>query len=332
MASTGHSFDAIGLVAIGRNEGERLLRCLTSAAASSPIVYVDSGSTDGSPERAAALNADVVQLPKDRPFTAGRARNFGFARLLSIAPSIRYVQFVDGDCEIAAGWLQAAAEFLEAHEDVAIVCGRRREQYPEASIYNRILDMEWDRPSGYTEACGGDFLVRSDVFRQSGGFTDALIAGEEPELCYRIRKLGWKIYRLPLPMTHHDAAITRARQWMRRTARAGYAYAARAALHRRDGNRYCWRENLRIVVWALFLPALAMVGALLVTPWSLALLLVFPLQFLRVARSTLKRHPHASPFAYSFFTLLGRWPELYGQLMWLARALQGREETIIEYK
>ena len=38
---------AVGLVAIGRNEGERLRACLASArGAAQRLVYVDSGSTD----------------------------------------------------------------------------------------------------------------------------------------------------------------------------------------------------------------------------------------------------------------------------------------------
>ena len=66
----------------------------------SVIVYVDSGSNDGSVQRARHLGADVIELDMRVPFTAARARNVGFRRLREISPDIEYVQFVDGDCEL----------------------------------------------------------------------------------------------------------------------------------------------------------------------------------------------------------------------------------------
>jgi glycosyltransferase involved in cell wall biosynthesis len=53
----------VGVVVIGRNEGERLKRCLISATTQSTrVVYVDSGSSDNSPAIARDLGADVVDL------------------------------------------------------------------------------------------------------------------------------------------------------------------------------------------------------------------------------------------------------------------------------
>jgi glycosyltransferase involved in cell wall biosynthesis len=133
-----------GVVAIGRNEGERLRRCLESVVvAAERVVYVDSGSTDGSVELARGLGAEVVALDMSRPFTAARARNQGWRRLLEAEPALAYVQFVDGDCEVVAGWLDAGRAFLDAHDDVAAVAGRNRERFPERSIYNLLCDIEW---------------------------------------------------------------------------------------------------------------------------------------------------------------------------------------------
>lgn len=115
-----------------------------------------------------------------QPFTAARARNEGFACLHRLMPSVRYVQFVDGDCEVVAGWLPAAQAFLDQHPEVAVVCGRRRERYPTRSIYNQLCDLEWDTPVGQAKACGGDALMRADAFVQVNGYRADLIAGEEP--------------------------------------------------------------------------------------------------------------------------------------------------------
>src|SRR5262245_22918014 len=120
-----------GVVAIGRNEGERLRRCLESALTAAAVVYVDSGSTDGSTQWARDLGVDVVDLDITAPFTAARARNVGFRRILEIVPDLRYVQFVDGDCILVEDWPKRACSFLQLHVDVSAVCGRRRERYPE---------------------------------------------------------------------------------------------------------------------------------------------------------------------------------------------------------
>ena len=78
--------------------------------------------------------------------------------------------------------------------------------HPEASVYNRLCDFEWDTPVGDAEACGGDFLARAAAFGSVGGFDERMIAGEEPELCYRLRRGGWRIHRADHAMTLHDAA------------------------------------------------------------------------------------------------------------------------------
>ncbi len=322
-----------GIVIIGRNEGERLIACLDSLRdAGAPIVYVDSGSTDGSVEAAGQRGATVELLSMEQPFTAGRARNAGFRRLLQMHPDVRYVQFVDGDCRISEGWLQFARDWLQQHPEDAIVCGRRREIDPHRSVYNRLCDYEWDTPVGQAEACGGDFMAVADAFVGINGFNDTLIAGEEPELCFRLQQQGRTIYRADREMTLHDAAMTRFGQWWQRAKRAGYAYAARGALHRHVAGGLCRRENLRIVFWAALVPLAAIVGAVAIDIRWLLLLLAYPLQFLRLWLQ-LKQADSSLPAArFAALLLLTKWPEFEGQLMFLSRWLRGAEQTLIEYK
>jgi GT2 family glycosyltransferase len=205
----------IGAVAIGRNEGERLRVCLISLKGQvDTLVYVDSGSTDDSVAMAKEMGALVVELDRGVPFTAARARNVGFSTLREAAPDIELVQFVDGDCEVVAGWLERAEREILAEPELAVVCGRRRERYPNATVYNRLCDLEWaSYPFGYAGACGGDALMRVAPVRQVGGYNPDIIAGEEPELCLRLRQRGWKILRVDAEMTLHDAAMTRFGQW-----------------------------------------------------------------------------------------------------------------------
>ncbi|MEM1156479.1 MAG: glycosyltransferase, partial [Pseudomonadota bacterium] len=272
----------IAAIAIGRNEGERLARCLASLkGAVSQIVYVDSGSTDGSIDMAKDIGADVVELDTSRPFTAARARNAGLERLAETGlPPL--VQFIDGDCELHPQWIGRASAFLAEHPDIAAICGRRRERFPERTIWNGLIDREWDTPVGEALACGGDALIRIDAFEAVGRFDPTLIAGEEPELCVRLRRAGWKIWRLDAEMTLHDAAMHRFSQWWSRSVRAGYAYAEGAAMHGAPPECHRVSHLLRALIWGLGLPLIIIAGSM-ISPWAWLVLAVYPLQILRLS-------------------------------------------------
>ena len=321
---------AVAAVAIGRNEGERLRACLASLGPGVRAVYVDSGSTDGSPEAARAMGAEVVALDLSTPFTAARARNAGLARLRGSGPRPELVQLVDGDCTLAPGWIATARAFLEATPQAAVACGRRRERAPEASVYNRLCDREWDTPVGRAKACGGDAMMRMDALDAVGGFREDLIAGEEPELCVRLRAAGWEIWRLDAEMTLHDAAIARFGQWWRRARRAGHAFAEGAAIHGAPPERHWVAETRRALLWGAGLPAAALGGAALVSPWALALLGLYPAQVARLAA----REGVGSRAAWeaAFFTTLGKIAEAEGALGAIADRLRGRRRGLIEYK
>jgi GT2 family glycosyltransferase len=313
----------VGAVVIGRNEGARLVACLASFPEwVRPLVYVDSGSTDGSVAAARAAGAEVVALDLTVPFTAARARNAGFARLRELgAPE--YVQFVDGDCRMQPGWIEAAVEFLAARREVGVVCGRRREVKPEASIWNRLCDAEWDTPPGEAKACGGDALMRVAAVQMVGGYDPLLIAGEEPELCVRLRQAGWMVWRIDREMTFHDAAMTRIGQWWKRTRRGGHAFAEGAAMHGAPPERHWVAETRRAVVWGAVLPLVTALG-LFITPWAALILAVYPLQVLRLSRRY--------GWERGSFTVLAKFPEAQGVLQYHWNRLRSRRSGLIEYK
>lgn len=324
----------VGLVAIGRNEGQRLRQCLLSVIGKIDyIVYVDSGSTDGSVELARSLGVDVVELDLSIPFTAARARNTGFAHLIT-NNHIEFVQFVDGDCEVVSGWLEYAKKELDSQPDVAVVCGRRRERYPERSIYNQLCDLEWDTPVGEAKACGGDSMIRVQAFQQVGGFNPTLIAGEEPELCLRLRQKGWKILRLDAEMTLHDAQMTEFSQWWKRTVRAGHAYAEGAWLHGQEPERHWLKESQSILVWGLLIPSLALTMALSTHGLSLLLLLAYPMLTSRIYFN-LRRQKNICRNNAAFYAcacVLGKFAQLLGMMEFLRSQVLGVKKTLIEYK
>jgi len=321
----------LGVVVIGRNEGERLRRCLESMSGVAPVIaYVDSGSTDGSVEMARARGVEVVELDMSVPFTAARARNAGFARLRQLAPDIELVQFVDGDCEVIAGWLEEAMAFLREHADVACVCGRLRERFPERSVYNRLCDFEWDRPPGETEACGGIAMMRAQVFAELGAFREDMVAGEEPELCQRMRAKGWKVWRLPSAMAWHDAAMTRFGQWWKRSKRTGFGNAQRLWLTGSATDASIVRQTLRTWLWAAALPLFTLIATLALGRIALVLLLLYPLQLVRIALG-MKRGWRFN-LERAFFLVLGKFPELLGQVQFWSGHKKRRGSTSFDYK
>jgi GT2 family glycosyltransferase len=322
----------LGVVVIGRNEGDRLRRCLDSLSGlMSHTVYVDSGSTDDSLAMSIARGAHVVELDTKVPFTAARARNAGFHRLLELHPSLEYVFFVDGDCEVVSGWTASSVQFMGQHPQAAAVWGRVRERHPEKSIYNLLCDMEWSAfQTGVTTACGGIVVMRVSAFRQVNGFHPRLICGEEPELCVRLRKAGWQIWHVDTEMTVHDATLLRFSQWWTRMVRSGYAYAQGAYLHGKPPERHWVAESRRIWFWGLWIPVLAVSSALLLSPWALLALLVYPLQVVRIA--TKGGRPTKQSWLRGSALILGKFPEMLGQLKFTRDVLRKVESPIIEYK
>jgi len=323
--------DKLGIVVIGRNEGTRLLRCLESVSSQcEKIVYVDSGSTDNSVSLASRFATLTVTLDASQPFTAARSRNAGFEKLVDSYPEIEFVQFMDGDCEITPDWLTQGIRFLRSNADVAIVAGHLKEKYPVASIYNMICDIEWEAPVGEAKSCGGIKLARTSAFAEAKGYQKDLIAGEESDLCIRLRRENWKIWHMDCHMAVHDASIHHFHQWWKRMVRGGYAFTQGAFLHGKSQERHWVRESLSVTAWAALIPFSILLMAIAISPWCLFLFMVYPVQFFRITRS-INRSQHEKMY-YALFVLLGKFAEFQGQLGYFYDKLRNRRREIIEYK
>lgn len=322
-------------VIIGRNEGARLRVCLLSVIEQVPyVVYVDSGSHDGSVELAASLGVEAIQLDPVRPFSAARARNEGALHLRDKIPGLQFIQFIDGDCELAVGWISAARKTLLDRPDVAIAAGRLREQSPGASVYNRLCEIEWNTPTGETSSCGGIAMVRADAFFGCNGFTETMIAGEEPELCFRLRGAGWKILRIDTEMAIHDARMYRFSQWWRRCVRSGHGYAeGRRLLGNLNAERFWVREVRSIRFWGAVLP-LAGLSSSYVSPWAVwGGLSLYALLMIRIFRSMVRRRfSWADSALYAGFIVLAKFPQAWGALKYHARRVRQGSCRPIEYK
>ncbi len=333
-------FAKVGLVVIGRNEGERLARCLASVRAMPHRVYVDSGSTDGSVELARKEGVTVVELTVPPNFTAARARNAGLACLLADNPDLEFVQMIDGDCELQPGWISAALTALVVEPDLALVFGRRRERYPNRSIYNALCDDEWNAPVGESWGCGGDVLFRLKALQQVDCYNPAIIAGEDTELSMRLRKRGWRLRRIDAEMTLHDAGITRFGQWWNRTRRSGHAYGELAFLHP-DARNPSWLGRVRnIIFWGgamVILLVTAIILALTVSPWwwmaAILAVLPWPLRMVQLAKQQRRRGLSAKVArASGILLIVGKLAQFLGLISYYRNRAAGRSSTLIEYK
>ena len=321
----------VAVVVIGRNEGERLVRCFQSIIKETTnIIYVDSGSTDDSVKMAQASGIDVVCLDMTIPFTAARARNAGFQKMLSLYPEALYAQFVDGDCKLVDNWLTTGLNFISAHAEVAAVCGRRCEVHPEKSIYNQLCDLEWSTPIGEASACGGDVLMRVSAVASVQGYREDLIAGEEPELCVRLRQNGWKIWRLEADMTRHDAAMTTFSQWWKRGVRGGYAFAQGAHIHGAAPELHWVAESQRAMRWGFYLPLFILLASVLKPLLGALLTLIYPLQVLRLTFKS--KLPLKLAFLQAYYLTLGKFAEAVGQIKFTWHRYTHQQASIIEYK
>lgn len=328
---------AVGVVAIGRNEGERLRLCLESLVRDAlvrRVVYVDSGSTDGSVALAQSLGVDVVHLDLSEKFTAARARNAGWRRLVQLQPNLGYVQFVDGDCEVVGGWLAGAVAELARDNTLAVVCGRRKERYPDFSVYNKLCDLEWDTPLGDALACGGDALMRVEALQRVNGYREDLIAGEEPEMCYRMRQLGYRIVRIDLDMTLHDANISRPSQWYQRTKRAGHAFAEWAALHGREPEHMGVKKTVGNLFWGAGVPTAVGAAALAGGPLVAAITgaAAYGYLFKKSYDLARRRRNHEDALLQAAGWVAGKVPEAHGALKYAVTRALGRQTRLMEYK
>jgi len=325
---TDGSVTNVGFVVIGRNEGPRLEQCLRAVfSLSRRVVYADSASTDGSIDVAERLGATVVRLPPDGRLTAARGRNAGYEELRARFPECELVQFLDGDCIVQPLWIPQAIAFLQNHPDVAVVCGRRFEAHPDASVYNRLCDAEWDTPVGEASECGGDALIRCDALDEVGGYRSELQAGEEPEMTARMRAAGWKIWRMNSPMTEHDARIHSFRQWWRRTQRGGFGYAQVWEATKNLPQRLYAKQLRSAALWAIVFPFVVILATILSKEplLLLAIPIAYVLQVIRIAA----RSKSQSRWIGAALIFLAKFPEAIGAARFV---LAGGQRQMPEYK
>lgn len=326
----------VSVIVIGRNEGERLRRCLASVQGADwhhlahDIIYVDSGSTDDSLQIAQKAGAACLALNDESP-CAAKARNLGWRHAQG-----EFILFLDGDTRLAPGFVRAALDALK-NETLCAAWGHRRESDPGQSVYTKVLDLDWVYPVGPALYFGGDVLIRRCALEQVNGFDPSLKAGEEPELCARLRSHHWCIEHLDVPMTDHDLAVRSFRAYALRCYRSGIAYAEVAHRMKRMGDGLWQREAARDlrhgVLYALY-PFVLAIAFLTHGAAGLALLALAALVVLRSAWQCRWKAPGQPLLClqYAIHSHVQKLPALAGQLAWRRAQASRSEIALVEYK
>ena len=310
----------LSVVVIGRNEGERLRRCLASV-----------GGMQRSGFALETMGARTIPLRQART-TAALGRNAGWR-----AASGAIVLFLDGDTVLHPRFVIDA---LPAYNDpaIAVIWGHRRETRTDASLYNRVLDLDWIYAPGLTPFCGGDALFRRDALAAAGGFDETLIAGEEPELCRRLTGLGFGILHVDLPMTGHDLAITRFSQYWRRATRAGHAFAEVSERFRHSPQPFWLDEadrNRKRAATLLGLLAAGLAGSLVLRSFWPGALVVAALLVLALRTAWKARWKTRDKLALLFYGVHSHFqqvPIFAGQLQFRRNRRLGVRRGLVEYK
>jgi glycosyltransferase involved in cell wall biosynthesis len=303
----------LAVVVIGRNEVKKLARCLSSVARQGArIIFVDSGSEDGSAELALSMGVEVLVLDRSAPFTVARARNAGVAQAIRLDRAVEYVQFLDADSELIPTWLAQATDALTAAPDLAIVFGRVRERDPKRSVYTRLYQIDFDLHFGQSDVCGGMGMMRVRALQDTGGFKTDMRGFEDFELSFRVRRAGWRVARLNAEMALHQTGMLTLRHWWQRQIRTGYARGQEVALHGSLSERYSVREYLSIWLWALVLPAASVGLATTTRGVSLLLFIAYVALFVRIYWRHRPSLTAADTALYAATCVLGKFPQFAG--------------------
>jgi GT2 family glycosyltransferase len=182
------------------------------------VILVDNASRDGSAEYVRAAYPAVRVLEPGRNSGAAGGCNLGLR-----AARGRYVAFLNNDVRVRPGWLRALVAAADAEPEAAAVdCKVLYFDRPDVINSAGIVIFEdgltvgrgFEQPDRgqYEEreevfaAAATGCLVRPEAIAEAGGFDETFVVyNEEPDLCWRLRLRGWKIFYEPRAVIEHKA-------------------------------------------------------------------------------------------------------------------------------
>jgi len=218
----------VSLLILHLNGLEDTCSCLRSAAnegyTHKEILLLDNGSDPSEYKELQRLYASSLILlrnERNRGFAAGNNQLAKFA-------SGKYLLLLNNDTEVTPGCLHTLVSFMEAHDNVAVCQPKirslmHRNQFDYAGACGGFLDRfgypftrgrvfetvevdtgQYDAPVEIHWASGACFLIRTEVWKQEGGFDERFFSYmEEIDLCCRLRRSGHSVMSIPSALVYH---------------------------------------------------------------------------------------------------------------------------------
>lgn len=188
------------------------------------LIVIDNASSDNSKNLLAdRYNNTVTYLSLPENIGFGRANNEG----MKVAKG-RNILLLNPDTLLLNNAIKEMSEYLDAHEDVGVVGANLynedgspqpcfshifpsigfllAELFHIPSIYNKAHINHTNEPLQVKSVVGAALMIKKKVIDKVGDFDpNFFMYAEEEELCYRVRKGGYKIFNLPTAkITHLD--------------------------------------------------------------------------------------------------------------------------------
>ncbi|MEY4935963.1 MAG: hypothetical protein RIS64_2322 [Bacteroidota bacterium] len=235
------SFPKVGVVILNYNGKDLLDKflpyVLASHYANYDVIVADNGSTDGTMQYILEKNLDG--LPNFYGHQRIRAidlkQNYGFAlgynealKRLYAEQTYKYFILLNSDVEVRKEWLLPIIEVMEEDDTIAAVqpkirAYQKRKYFEHAGAAGGWIDTlgyplcrgrmfekverdrkQYDDRSEIAWASGAAMVIRADLFEKLGGFdADFWAHQEEIDLCWRLRRAGYKILVEPRSVVFH---------------------------------------------------------------------------------------------------------------------------------
>lgn len=224
--SAGHGSIAVVILNYnGRSFLEKFLPGVVQYSPGARVIVADNGSSE---EFLSVIpkNVEVIQIGKNLGFCGGY--NYALNKI-----DADYFVLLNNDVEVTANWLVPMKELLDRDDTIAavqpkILSYRNKDQFEYAGAgggfidilgypfcRGRIFDTLEKDEGQYNDtipvfwASGASLFVRAKLFKELGGLDEDFFAHmEEIDLCWRLKRRGYKIYYCGSSTVYHVGGAT----------------------------------------------------------------------------------------------------------------------------
>ncbi len=216
------AFNEERLLGASLREVKRAMAVLPGRGWEAELIVCDNNSTDRTAEIARAEGAHVVFEPINQ---IARARNCGAA-----AATGDWLVFVDADSHPSPELFRDVTDAIAGGHTIL---GGSIVRLETNSLFGRLGCGLWNRVSRMRRLVAGSFIfVEAAAFREVGGFSNELFAGEELDLSLKLQKLA-KQRGKRIVILHRHPLLTSARKLHLYSQRELFTFFVKAAFARK---------------------------------------------------------------------------------------------------